>query len=70
MHLGDPHYGCAAHRTLTPWVTVFSARCGRSIRNYPSQPITVAGLVIHLQGEDQFTVNVCDNFGLSSAGGI
>ena len=28
------------------------------------------GLVICLQAEDQFAINVCNNFGLASAGGI
>ena len=70
MHLGDLHYSCAAHRTLTPWVAVFSARCGRSIQNHPGHPLQWLGLVICLQEEDQFAVNICDNFGLSLAGGV
>jgi hypothetical protein len=36
----------------------------------PAAPSQWSGLVIHLQAEDQFTVNVCNNFGLTSAGGV
>jgi hypothetical protein len=39
-------------------------------RMIPAAPSQWSGLVIHLQAEDQFTVNVCNNFGLTSAGGV
>ena len=39
-------------------------------RTIPANPSQWPGLVIRLQGEDQFAVNVCNNFGLSSAGGV
>ena len=39
-------------------------------RTIPATPAQWPGLVIHLQTEDQFTVNVCNNFGLASAGGV
>lgn len=35
----------------------------------PILPAQWPGLVIRLQAEDQFMVNVCNNFGLTSAGG-
>ena len=38
-------------------------------RTIPVQPAQWPGLVIRLQAEDQFAVNVCNNFGLMSAGG-
>ena len=36
----------------------------------PTLPSQWPGLVIHLQDDDQFAVNVCNNFGLMSAGGV
>ena len=39
-------------------------------RTIPANPSQWPGLVIRLQGEDQFAINVCNNFGLSSAGGV
>lgn len=39
-------------------------------RTIPANPAQWPGLVIRLQTEDQFAVNVCNNFGLSSAGGV
>ena len=39
-------------------------------RTIPANPTQWPGLVIRLQEEDQFAVNVCNNFGLSSAGGV
>jgi hypothetical protein len=39
-------------------------------RTIPVAPSQWPGLVIHLQAHDQFAVNVCNNFGLTSAGGI
>jgi hypothetical protein len=39
-------------------------------RTIPAHPSQWPGLVIRLQGEDQFAVNVCNNFGLTSGGGI
>jgi hypothetical protein len=39
-------------------------------RTIPASPSQWPGLVIHLQTEDQFAVNTCNNFGLSSAGGV
>jgi hypothetical protein len=39
-------------------------------RTIPAIPSQWPGLVIHLQSEDQFAVNVCNNFGLTSAGGV
>ena len=38
-------------------------------RTIPAHPNQWPGMVIRLQGEDQFVVNVCNNFGLASAGG-
>ena len=39
-------------------------------RTIPVAPTQWPGLVIRLQAEDQFAVNVCNNFGLTSAGGV
>jgi len=39
-------------------------------RTIPITPEQWAGLVIRLRGEDRFAVNICNNFGLSSAGGL
>jgi hypothetical protein len=39
-------------------------------RTIPASPSQWPGLVIRLRGEDQFAVNTCNNFGLSSAGGV
>ena len=39
-------------------------------RTVPANPSQWPGLVIRLQAEDQFAVNVCNNFGLASAGGV
>ena len=39
-------------------------------RTIPVAPSQWPGMVIHLQTEDQFAINVCNNFGLSSAGGV
>ena len=39
-------------------------------RTIPANPSQWPGLVIRLQADDQFAVNVCNNFGLSSAGGV
>ena len=39
-------------------------------RTIPVIPAQWPGLVIHLQGEDQYAINVCNDFGLTSAGGI
>ena len=36
----------------------------------PAHPDQWPGMVIWLQSEDKFVVNVCNNFGLASAGGI
>ena len=38
-------------------------------RTIPAKPAQWPGLVIHLQADDQFMVNICNNFGLTSAGG-
>ena len=39
-------------------------------RTIPIKPSQLPGLVIKLQDEDQFAVNTCNNFGLTSAGGV
>ena len=39
-------------------------------RTIPVLPTQWPGLVIRLQTDDQFAVNVCNNFGLTSAGGV
>ena len=39
-------------------------------RTIPVVPAQWPRLVIQLQAEDQFTVNTCNNFGLTSAGGV
>jgi hypothetical protein len=39
-------------------------------RTIPASPSQWPGLVIRLQAEDSFAVNVCNNFGLTSAGGV
>ena len=39
-------------------------------RTIPAAPSQWPGLVIRLQDKDQFTVNICNNFGLTSAGGV
>ena len=39
-------------------------------RTIPVAPAQWPGLVVRLQAEDQFTVNTCNNFGLTSAGGV
>ena len=39
-------------------------------RTIPANPSQWPGLVIRLQNEDQYAVNVCNNFGLTSAGGV
>ena len=38
-------------------------------RTIPVRPSQWPGLVVRLQADDQYAVNVCNNFGLSSAGG-
>ena len=38
-------------------------------RTIPAKPAQWPGLVICLQTDDQFTINICNNFGLTSAGG-
>ena len=38
-------------------------------RTIPAKPAQWPGLVIRLQADDQFAVNTCNNFGLTSAGG-
>jgi hypothetical protein len=39
-------------------------------RTIPAAPSQWPGLVIRLQADDQFAVNVCNNFGFASAGGV
>ena len=39
-------------------------------RTIPVLPTQWPGLVVRLQEDDQFAVNVCNNFGLTSAGGV
>lgn len=39
-------------------------------RTIPATSSQWPGLVIRLQAENQFAVNVCNNFGLTSAGGV
>ncbi len=39
-------------------------------RTIPIAPSQWPGLVIRLQPENQFAINVCNNFGLTSAGGV
>ena len=39
-------------------------------RTIPAHPNQWPGLIIRLQGEDSFAINVCNNFGLTSAGGV
>lgn len=39
-------------------------------RTIPVTPSQWPGLVIRLRGDDQFAINTCNNFGLTSAGGI
>ena len=39
-------------------------------RTIPAAPDQWPGLIIRLQAEGQFTVNICNNFGLASAGGV
>ena len=39
-------------------------------RTIPAKPSQWPGLVIRLRGEDQFAINTCNNFGLTSAGGV
>ena len=36
----------------------------------PADPSQWPGLIIRLQEDDQFAVNICNNFGLASAGGV
>ena len=36
----------------------------------PAKPDQWPGLVICLQADDQYAINVCNNFGLTSAGGV
>jgi hypothetical protein len=39
-------------------------------RTIPANPSQWPGLVIRLREEDQYAINVCNNFGLTSAGGV
>ena len=39
-------------------------------RTIPAHPDQWPGLVICLQEEDSFAINMCNNFGLTSAGGV
>jgi len=39
-------------------------------RTVPAAPSQWPSLVIHLQVDDQFAVNICNNFGLTSGGGV
>ena len=39
-------------------------------RTIPVAPAQWPGLVVRLQADDQFAVNICNSFGLSSAGGV
>ena len=39
-------------------------------RTIPAAPSQWPGLVIRMQTEDSFAVNICNNFGLASAGGV
>ena len=39
-------------------------------RTIPAAPSQWPGLVIRLQATDQFAINTCNNFGLTSAGGV
>ena len=39
-------------------------------RTIPANPSQWPGLVIRLQAENQYAINVCNNFGLTSAGGV
>lgn len=39
-------------------------------RTIPANPSQWPGLVIHLQMDDQYAINTCNNFGLTSAGGL
>ena len=36
----------------------------------PTKPAQWPGLIIRLQADDQFAINKCNNFGLTSAGGM
>ena len=39
-------------------------------RTTPAKPAQWPGLIIHLQVDNQFVVNLCNNFGLASVGGM
>ena len=55
---------------LPPGSQASVCNVAEAYRTIPALPTQRLGLVIHLQAKDQFAVNTCNNFGLSSAGGV
>ena len=55
---------------LPPSAQASVRNVAEAYRTIPASPSQWPGLIIRLQADDQFAVNVCNNFGLSSAGGV
>ena len=55
---------------LPPGSQVSVQDVAEAYRMIPAMPTQWPGLIIRLQVNDQFTVNLCNSFGLASAGGV
>ena len=67
MHMGNLCYSLPHHFQPSSWVPSNVAEAYHTI---PITPEQWPGLVVKLLGDDQFAINICNNFGLTSAGGI
>ena len=78
-HINSEDFPCTwgTFATVVQIITHLPPRSQASVRDVaevyrtiPARPSQWPGLVIRLQEEDQYAVNTCNNFGLTSAGGI
>ena len=70
MHLGNFSTVALLISQLPPGSQASVRDVAEAYRTIPAHPNQWPGLVIRLQSEDQFVVNVCINFGLALAGGV
>ena len=70
MHLGTFSTVALLIARLPPGSQASIRDVVEAYRTVPVRPDQWPSLVICLQADDQFTANICNNFGLTSAGGV
>ena len=79
LHIDSEHFPCTwgTFTTVALLIARLPPGAQASVRDVveayrmiPASPSQWPGLIIRLQARDQFAVNVCNNIGLSSAGGM